>query len=65
MKEHVDITMFRNEDEELARQALIMSLIMLVMTMTDAAARPEQAEACRQMLQTRLEILKHGSVKPD
>ena len=64
VKAHVDITMFRNEEEELARQTLIMSLVVLVMTMADAAARPEQAEACRQMLQTRLEILKHGSIKP-
>ena len=65
VKEHVDITMFRNADEEVARQTLVMSLVILVMTMTDAAARPEEAALCRRTLLTRLEILKHGSVKLD
>ena len=65
VKAHVDLTMFRNADEEVARQTLVMSLVILVMTMTDAAARPEEAALCRQTLQTRLEILKHGSVKLD
>ena len=64
VKEQVDITMFRNEDEELAKQTLVMSLVILVMTMTDAMARPEKAEACRQELLTRMDILKHGSLKP-
>ena len=65
VKEHVDITMFRGEDEELAKQTLIISLVMLVMSMTDAIARPEERELCRQTLLMRLDILKHGSVKPD
>ena len=65
VKEHVDITMFRNEDEELAKQTLIISLVMLVMTMTDAIARPEEKDLCRQTLLTRLDILKHGSVKAE
>lgn len=64
VKEQVDVSMFRNEDEELARQTLVMSLVILVMTMTDAMARPEKAEACRQELLTRMDILKHGSLKP-
>ena len=63
VKEDVDVTMFRNEDEELARQTLVMSLVMLVMTMTDAMARPEEAETCRRVLLTRMDILKHGSLK--
>ena len=65
VKEHVDVTMFRNEDEELARQTLVMSLVTLVMTMTDAVARPDEAEACRRVLLTRMDILKHGSLKED
>lgn len=64
VKEQVDISMFRNEDEELAKQTLVMSLVILAMTMTDAMARPETAAACRQELLTRLDILKHGSLKP-
>jgi len=63
VKEHVDVTMFRNEDEELAKQTLVMSLVMLVMTMTDAVTKPEQIEVCRRELMVRLDILKHGSLK--
>lgn len=63
VKEHVDITMFRDEDEELAKQTLVMSLVTLVMTMTDAMARPEAADDCRRALLTRMDILKHGSLK--
>lgn len=63
VKEHVDITMFRNEDEELACQTLVMSLVTLVMTMTDAVARPDEADACRRVLLTQMDILKHGSLK--
>jgi len=64
VKPCVDIAMFRKEDEELAKQTMIMSLVTLVMTMTDAMARPEKAELCRQELLLRLDILKHGSLKP-
>lgn len=64
VKEQVDITMFRNEDEELAKQTLVMSLVILVMTMTDAMARPEKTAACRRELLARMDILKHGSLKP-
>ena len=60
VKEHVDVTMFRNEDEELAKQTLVMSLVM---TMTDAVTKPEQIEVCRRELMVRLDILKHGSLK--
>jgi len=63
VKEDVDITMFRNEDEELAKQTLVMSLVILVMTMTDAVTKPEQTEFCRRELLDRLDILKHGSLK--
>lgn len=63
VKACVDVAMFRGEDEELARQTLIMSLVTLVMTMADAVARPEQTELCRRELLLRLDILKHGSLK--
>ena len=39
-----------------------MSLIMLVLTMTDAVAQPERTERCRGDLLSRLEILKNGSL---
>lgn len=64
VKGYVDVTMFRNEDEELAKQTLVMSLVTLVMTITDAMARPEEAEICRRALLMRMDVLKHGSLKP-
>jgi spermidine/putrescine transport system permease protein len=39
-----------------------MSLIMLVMTMSDAVAHADRAERCRGDLMTRLELLKYGSL---
>ena len=63
VKAQVDVSMFRNEDEELAKQTLLMSLVMLVMTLTDAMARPEEADECRRVLLMRMDVLKHGSLK--
>lgn len=64
VKDHVDVAIFRNEDKELAKQTMIMSLVMLVMTMSDAMARPDEADTCRKELLMRMDILKHGSLKP-
>lgn len=60
---YVDLAMFRQGDEALARETFVMSLIALVQAMTDAMARPEQVEACRCALLLRLDILKHGSLE--
>lgn len=59
-REHIDHQMFRGTETE--KQVFVMSLIMLVMTMTDAVAQPERAERCRGDLLSRLEILKNGSL---
>ena len=59
-RDHIDHEMFR--DVETEKQAFIMSLIMLVMTMSDAVAHADRAERCRNDLILRLELLKHGSL---
>ena len=60
--EYVDLSGFR-EDKELAQQTFIMSLMALVMAMSDGMARPQQAADYRRELLVRLDILKHGSLK--
>ena len=60
--QHVDLAMFRQRDEALARETFVMSLIALVQAMTDAMSRHEQIEVCRQELRLRLDILKCGSL---
>ena len=60
--EYVDLSGFRG-DRELAEQTFIMSLMALVMSMSDGMARPQQAAACRRELLVRLDILKYGSLK--
>ena len=61
VRDRVDVTSFR--DTELAEQTFVMSLMALVMSMTDAMARPEQEADCRRELLLRLDILKNGSLK--
>ena len=61
VRDRVDVTSFR--DAELAEQTFVMSLMALVMSMTDAMARPEQEADCRRELLLRLDILKNGSLK--
>lgn len=61
VRDQVDVTAFR--DAELAEQTFILSLLALVMSMTDAMARPERAADCRCELLMRLDILKNGSLK--
>ena len=61
VRDRVDVTSFR--DAELAEQTFVMSLMALVMSMTDAMARPERTEDCRRELLMRLDILKYGSLK--
>ena len=60
--QHVDLAMFRQRDEALARETFVMSLIALVQAMTDAMSHHEQIEVCRQELRLRLDILKCGSL---
>jgi hypothetical protein len=60
--EHIDHRMFR--DTETEKQVFVMSLVALVMSMTDALACPEHAERCRADLNLRLDILKNGSPAP-
>ena len=60
VRENVRLSMFR--DAETARQTFVMSLVALVMTMTDAMARPEETAVCRQELLVRLDALKFGSL---
>lgn len=60
--EHVGLSGFC-EDEKLVKQTFILSLVALVMSMTDAMARPQQVADCRRELLVRLDILKHGSLK--
>lgn len=60
--QHVDLAMFRQRDEALARETFVMSLIALVQAMTDAMSHHEQIEVCRQELLLRLDILKCGSL---
>ena len=61
--EHIDHRMFR--DTETEKQVFVMSLVTLVMTMTDAVTCPERAERCREDLRLRLEVLKNGSPAPE
>ena len=61
VRHRVDVTSFR--DAELAEPTFVMSLLALVMSMTDAMARPERTEDCRRELLMRLDILKYGSLK--
>ena len=61
VRDRVDATSFR--DAELAEQTFVMSLMALVMSMTDAMARPEREADCRRELLLRLDILKNGSLK--
>lgn len=63
VRDRVDVTSFR--DAELAEQTFVMSLMALVMSMTDAMARPEQEADCRRELLLRLDILKNGSLKQE
>lgn len=59
-REQIDHSMFR--DTETEKQAFVMSLIMLVMTMSDAVAHTGRTEQCRKDLILRLELLKNGSL---
>ena len=63
VRDQVDVTAFR--DAELAEQTFILSLLALVMSMTDAMARPERTADCRRELLTRLDILTNGSLKQE
>ena len=60
---HIDHRMFR--DTETENQAFVMSLVTLVMTMTDAVTCPDRAERCRKDLSLRLDILKNGTLAPE
>ena len=62
-REHIDHGMFR--DTETEKQAFVMSLVTLVMTMTDAVTCPDRAERCRADLSLRLDILKNGTPAPE
>ena len=62
VEEHVNLAVFRQSDEALARETFVMSLISLVQAMTDAMSHPEQVEECRSGLQLQLDILKNGSL---
>ena len=57
-RDHIDHSMFR--DSETEKHAFIMSLITLVMTMSDAVAHADRAERSRRDLTLRLELIKHG-----
>ena len=59
-RDNINHQMFR--DIEMEKQVFVISLVMLVITMSDAMARPERVETCRQELLLRLEILKNGSL---
>ncbi len=61
VREQADAASF--QDPEQAREAFILSLTAMVMNVTDAMARPQQAESCRRELLIRLDILKRGSAK--
>ena len=61
--QYVDLAMFRQRDEALARETFVMSLIALVQAMTDAMPHPERLEACRSELLLRLDILKNGCLE--
>ena len=62
-REHIDHGMFR--DTETEKQTFVMSLVTLVMTMTDAVTCPDRAERCRADLSLRLDILKNGTLAPE
>ena len=62
-REHINHEMFR--DTETEKQAFVMSLVTLVMTMTDAVTCPDRAERCRNDLSLRLDILKNGTLAPE
>lgn len=58
-REHIDHTMFR--DSETEKQVFVMSLVILVMTITDAITYPDRLARRRSEMQLRMEILKFGS----
>ena len=60
VKEYVDLSGIRNQDEDLGRQAFVMSLFVLVISMKDAMSNPEKIGECRRELLVRLDVLKHG-----
>ena len=60
VKEYVDLSGFREQDENVGRQAFVMSLFVLVMSMKDAMSNPEKIEACRAELLLRLNVFKYG-----
>jgi len=62
VREYVNLAMFCQGDEGLARETFVMSLIALVQAMTDAMSHPEQIEECKRALLLRLDILKYGSL---
>ena len=62
-REHIDHGIFR--DTETEKQTFVMSLVTLVMTMTDAVTCPDRAERCRNDLSLRLNILKNGTLAPE
>ena len=61
--QHVDLAMFRQRDEALARETFVMSLIALVQSMTDAMSVPEHMEECKRELLLRLDILQNGCLE--
>jgi len=61
--QHVDLAMFRQRDEALARETFVMSLIALVQSMTDAMSVPERMEECKRELLLRLDILQNGCLE--
>ena len=60
VKEYVDLSGFREQDEDLGRQAFVMSLFVLVMSMKDAMGNPEKTGECRREMLVRLDVLKRG-----
>ena len=60
VKEYVDLSSIRDQNEDLGRQAFVMSLFVLVISMKDAMSNPEKIGECRRELLVRLDVLKHG-----
>ena len=52
-------------DEETARQAFSLSLVVLAGSVMDTLAEPERADDFRRQLETRLNIIKRGSLAAD
>ena len=60
--DQIDVSGFRSTDQEVVMQAFALSLVSLAIAVMDCLSGPENAAEHRRALETRLEIIKNGSL---